>query len=89
MSQRYVVHGPVRWKRSLHSSLPAALHAAHACSAAFPNAICKIEQGLPGMQRVTHECNRRECWTVGAGLGRGRHKKSKRSRSRSRSRKGR
>jgi hypothetical protein len=69
---RYVVSGPARWPRSFHTSKTAALAAGHACSAKFPDAICKVAYGLPGMQKTVAECNRNECWNVGGGVGVGR-----------------
>jgi len=67
-SDRFVVSGPAHWKRSFHNSESAALAAGHKCSKQFPNAICKVTHGLPGMQKVVAECNRNECWSTG-GLG--------------------
>lgn len=63
-SERYVVSGPARWKRSLHASYDAAIKAGHACSKQFPNAVCRVEHGLPGLQRTVAECNRNECYKV-------------------------
>jgi hypothetical protein len=69
-ADRYVVSGPARWPRSFHTSKTAALAAGHACSTKFPNAICKVTYGLPGMQKTVAECNRSECWNVSGGVGR-------------------
>ena len=91
-SDRFVVSGPARYKRSFHASESAALKAGHACSRQFPNAVCRVERGLPGMQQLVAECNRNECDRVG---GFGKRRKSvctaytKCSRSRRRRRKAR
>jgi len=74
-SARYVVSGPARYRRSLHTSYEAAMKAGHACSKQFPNAVCRVEEGLPGLQRTVAECNRNECYQVGGGgVGRRRRK---------------
>lgn len=69
-TERYVVVGPARWRRSLHTSKSAAMKAGHDCSKQFPNAVCRVEHGLPGMQTTIAECNRSECYQVGGGVGR-------------------
>ena len=77
-AERFVVSGPARYKRSLHTSESAALKAGHACSKQFPNAVCKIERGLPGMQQLVAECNRNECYHTGGFGKRRRRRKSRR-----------
>jgi hypothetical protein len=77
-AERYVVSGPARWPRSFHTSKTAALDAGHACSKKFPDAICKVTYGLPGMQKTVAECNRNECWAVSGSVGRRRRRKSSR-----------
>jgi hypothetical protein len=72
-TERYTVVGPPRWRRSVHTSKSAAIDAGHACSKQFPNAVCRVEHGLPGMQRTIAECNRNECYQV-SGIGRRRRK---------------
>jgi hypothetical protein len=73
-SERYVVSGPAYWKRSFHTTENAALAAGHQCSKQFPNAVCKVTHGLPGMQKTIAECNRNECYRV-AGLGKRKRKR--------------
>lgn len=73
-SDRYVVSGPTRWKRSFHTSFDAALKAGHTCSKQFPNAVCKVEHGLPGLQKTVAECNRNECWKVSSAMGKRRRR---------------
>jgi hypothetical protein len=74
-SGRFVVSGPSGYRRSLHKSYSAAMDAGHACSRQFPNAVCRVEEGLPGMQRTIAECNRNECYNVGGGVGRRRRRR--------------
>lgn len=76
-SDRFVVSGPAHYKRSYHTSESAALAAGHKCSKQFPNAICKVTHGLPGMQKTIAECNRNECWRTGS-LGKRRRRKARR-----------
>lgn len=76
-TERYTVVGPPRWKRGHYTSKSAALKAGHACSTQFPNAVCRVEYGLPGMQQTIAECNRNECYTVG-GMGKRRRRKARR-----------
>jgi hypothetical protein len=75
---RFTVVGPPRWRRSLHTSKAAALKAGHDCSKQFPNAVCRVEEGLPGMQRTIAECNRNECYQVASFGKRKRRKKARR-----------
>lgn len=75
---RYVVSGPATWRRSLHSSKSAAIEQAKACSKKHPNAVCKVTQGLPGLQRVVAECNRSECWNADGGVGKRRRRRKAR-----------
>lgn len=77
-TERYIVSGPARWKRSFHTSHAAAMKAGHKCSQQFPNAICKVEVGLPGLQRVVAECNRNDCWQVNGFGKRKRRRKAQR-----------
>lgn len=77
-SDRFVVSGPPRWRRSVHTSYNAAIQSGHKCSRDFPNAVCRVEQGLPGMQRTVAECNRNECYQLGGGVGRRRRRKARR-----------
>lgn len=79
-SERYIVSGPDRYRRSFHKSYDAAMKAGHACSRQFPNAVCRVEEGLPGMQRVVAECNRNECYAAGGGVGRRRRRRKSRRR---------
>jgi hypothetical protein len=75
---RFVVSGPPGWPRSLHASESAALTAGHKCSTKFPNAVCKVTKGLPGMQKTVAECNRNECWKTGGGVGKRRRRRKAR-----------
>lgn len=68
-SGRFVVSGPSGYRRSLHKSYDAAMSAGHACSRKFPNGVCRVEEGLPGMQRIVAECNRNECYSASGGMG--------------------
>lgn len=79
-TERYTVKGPAHWRRSYHTSMDAAIKAGHKCSTQFPNAICRVEAGLPGMQRTIAECNRNECYQVSSGVGKRKRKSAKRSR---------
>jgi len=76
--ERYVVTGPARWRRSLHTAKSDAMKAGHNCSKQFPNAVCRVERGLPGMQKTIAECNRNECYQVGGGVGRRKRRKKAR-----------
>lgn len=76
-SERYTVVGPPRWRRGHYTSKSAAMKAGHDCSTQFPNAICRVEEGLPGMQRTIAECNRNECYNV-SGMGKRRRRKARR-----------
>lgn len=78
VDDRFVVSGPSRWKRSFHTSYDAAMKSGKKCSKQFPNAVCKVEKGLPGMQRTIAECNRDECWKVSGSMGRRRRRKTRR-----------
>ena len=75
---RYVVSGPAHWKRSFHTSESAAIAAGHKCSTQFPNAVCKVTKGLPGMQKTIAECNRNECWKLSGGVGKRRRRRKAR-----------
>ncbi len=75
---RYVVSGPAHWRRSQHTTKSAAIDRAKECSKKHPNAICKVTQGLPGMQTTVAECNRSECWQAGGGVGKRRRRKGRR-----------
>jgi len=75
---RYIVSGPTRWKRSFHTSIDAALTSAKRCSKQFPNAVCAVTEGLPGLQRVVAECNRDECWRAANLSARRRRRKARR-----------
>ncbi len=75
---RYVVSGPATWRRSLHTTKNAAIDQAKACSKKHPNAVCKVTQGLPGLQRTVAECNRSECWQAGGSMGKRRRRKARR-----------
>lgn len=77
-SERYVVTGPAKWKRSFHTSHSAAMTAGAQCSKQFPNAVCRVEHGLPGMQKTIAECNRNECWKVSGAMGKRRRRKARR-----------
>lgn len=77
-SDRYVVSGPATWRRSVHTSKSAALDQAKACSKKHPNAICKVTEGLPGLQRTVAECNRSECYNVSGGVGKRRRRRKAR-----------
>ena len=77
-SDRYVVAGPTRWRRTFHSSIDAALTSAKRCSKQFPNAVCTVNEGLPGLQRVVAECNRDECWRASSAMGRRRKRRKAR-----------
>lgn len=76
-SERYIVSGPARWKRSFHTSYDAAMKAGRKCSEQFPNAVCRVEHGLPGLQKTVAECNRNDCWKVNNGVGRRRRRRRK------------
>ncbi len=75
---RYVVSGPATWRRSLHTSKSAAVDQAKACSKKHPNAVYKVTQGLPGLQRTVAECNRSECWSADGGVGKRRRRRKAR-----------
>ncbi len=75
-TEHYVVSGPQRWKRSVHTSKTAALKSARTCARQFPNAVCKVTEGLPGMQRLVAECNRDDCDMV-SGFGKRRRRSTK------------
>jgi hypothetical protein len=77
---RYVVSGPPGWRRSLHASKQAALEQAKACSKKHPNAVCKVAEGLPGLQKTVAECNRNECWLVDGALGKRRRRRRRKAR---------
>lgn len=77
-SDRFVVRGPASWPSSFHTAKRDAIAKAQACSKKHPNAICKVTQGLPGMQKTIAECNRNECWTVSGSVGKRRRKKARR-----------
>jgi hypothetical protein len=78
-SDRFIVSGPARWRRSFHTSVDAALTSAKRCSEQFPNSICTVSEGLPGLQHVIAECNRNECYSaLGAAKRRRRTKKRRR-----------
>jgi hypothetical protein len=75
-SERYTVSGPPRWKRSFHTSYDAAVKAGHACSRQFPTEVCRVETGLPGLQRTLTACYRNECERV-ADFGKRKRKRRK------------
>jgi len=77
-SDRFVVSGPATWRRSVHTTKSAALDQAKACSKKHPNAVCRVTEGLPGLQRTVAECNRSECYAVGGGVGRRRRRRKAR-----------
>jgi len=77
-SDRFVVSGPATWRRSVHTTKSAAVDQAKACSKRHPNAICKVTEGLPGMQRTIAECNRSECYAVSGGMGKRRRRRKAR-----------
>lgn len=77
-TERYIVSGPARYKRSHHTSYDAAIKAGHKCSQQFPNAVCRVERGLPGLQKTVAECNRNECWKVSSAMGKRRRRKARR-----------
>jgi hypothetical protein len=83
-AERFVVGGPPRWRRTFHTSSAAAVESAQRCSRQFPNAVCTISEGLPGLQRVVAECNRDECYRVASLNARRRRKKAKKAKSRRR-----
>jgi hypothetical protein len=74
---RYVVDGPSNWKRTFHKSYDAAMKAAQSCSTKHPNAVCRVETGLPGAEHTVAECNRNECYGVSGGMGRRRRRKGR------------
>lgn len=78
--ERFTVKGPARWRRSVHTSMESAMAQAKVCSTQFPNAVCRVERGLPGLQKVVAECNRNECARVGTALGRSKRKRRRRKR---------
>ncbi len=72
---RFVVSCPTTWPRSFHKNKSDAMAKAQACSKKHPNAICKVTQGLPGMQKTIAECNRNECWNASGGVGKRRRRR--------------